>query len=238
MKERLKINGVVMFLATIILAIFPVFFFRKHSSGALNVLAEIIGISFILLGQLIRVSARGFKSENSRNGFDLVKFGPYSIVRNPMYLGIILIGLGAVLILFRLWVIIVLLCFFTLRYVLLIYKEEKKLKLLFPEKYTCYCKDVPHRIFPSMNALLDRDIHEYLPLKPKWIKKEAGSIIAVLALVILIESWEDLGYGGVRVYLSQLMGLAAVFILFVSLVIYLIILTDNRNVEDKNKNNP
>ncbi|MBN2831523.1 MAG: isoprenylcysteine carboxylmethyltransferase family protein [Candidatus Omnitrophica bacterium] len=237
MKKRLKINGVVMFLATVILAIFPAFFFRKNTSGALNAAAEIFGISFIFLGQLIRVSARGFKSENSRNGFDLIQSGPYSLVRNPMYLGIIFIGLGAVLMLFKFWVVIIFLCFFSLRYILLIYKEEKKLKLLFAEKYANYCKGVPRRIFPSMNALLYRDIHEYLPLKFRWIKKEVGSIIVVLALVILIESWQDLRYGGMRVYLNELSGLATVFILFICLAVYLINFTNNLNAADKSKDN-
>ena len=237
MKRRLKINGLVMFLATIILAIFPAVFFRKYSSGAINIFAEIFGITFILLGQLIRVSARGFKSDNSKNGSGLVKAGPYSLVRNPMYLGIILIGFGAVLMFFRPWAIIIFLCFFAVRYVLLIHKEERKLKLLFSKEYANYCKDVPHRLFPSLNELLDRGIYEYLPLKLKWVRKEIGSIVGVLSLVILVEAWEDLRYGGFQVYLMELTGLAATFILFICLAVYLISFSSNQNAADKSKNN-
>ncbi|MDD3086998.1 MAG: isoprenylcysteine carboxylmethyltransferase family protein [Candidatus Omnitrophica bacterium] len=237
MKKRLKINGIVMFLAVVILAIFPAIFFRRNAVGWDNSIAEIFGIGFILLGQLIRVSARGFKSENSKNGFDLVKTGPYSLVRNPMYLGIILIGFGAVLMLFKWWVVIIFLCFFYIRYILLVYKEEKKLKLSFAEKYADYCKDVPNRIFPSVEALFNRDMLQYLPLKLKWVKKEIGSIIAVLVLILLIESWEDLRYGGIGLFLKELLGLVIVFFLFVLLCVYLIRFINPDNVTDKSKDN-
>ena len=238
MKRRLKINGVVMFLATVFLALFPAFFFRRNIAGPLDGIIEVLGIAVVLLGQLIRVSARGFKSDNSRNGNLLVKSGPYSLVRNPMYLGIILIGLGAVLMLFKWWVVIIFICFFSIRYIMLIYKEERKLRSLFPEGYADYCKDVPHRILPPASVLLEKDIREYFPLKLKWIKKEIGSIIAVLALIFLIESWEDIRYGGIRVYLKDLLGLVTVFILFVCVAAYLIRFTADQNVTDKSKDNP
>ena len=237
MKKRLKINGVIMFVATVIVAIFPAFFFRRFSLGIADSISEVFGLSLILLGQLFRVSSRGFKSENSKNGFDLVQEGPYALVRNPMYLGIILIGFGVVLILFKLWVVAIFLSFFVMRYILLIYKEEKKLALLFHEQYTDYCKKVPSRVFPSISSLFNRDIHEYMPLKFKWIKRESGSIIAVLALVALIESWEDLRNGGLRIYLSELIYLAVVFLLFLFLMVYLINITNKSNGADKSKDN-
>lgn len=237
MKKRLKINGIVMFLAAIILAIFPAIFFRRNTLGWDNGITEVFGIGFILLGQLIRVSARGFKSENSKNGFDLVRSGPYSLVRNPMYLGIILIGFGAVLMLFKWWVVIIFLCFFYIRYILLVYMEEKKLKLLFPQKYADYCKDVPNRIFPSLDVLLNKDILQYIPLKLKWVKKEVGSIITLLVLILLIELWEDLRYGGIGLFLKELFGLIIVFALFVFLCVYLIRFINPDNATDKSKDN-
>jgi hydrogenase maturation factor HypF (carbamoyltransferase family) len=69
---------------------------------------EIFGIALILLGQIFRVSGRGYKAEQSQQGQVLIEGGPYILVRNPMYLGILLIGLGIVLMLFNWWVI----CFF------------------------------------------------------------------------------------------------------------------------------
>ena len=221
MKKRLKINGLVMFLATLLLASFPALFLRKDIIGSWDTVAEIFGIVLILLGQLIRVSARGYKSEHSKNGNVLISGGPYSLVRNPMYLGIFLIGLGVVFMLFQWWVVAIFVVFFIIRYILLIFQEEKKLRVLFPGSYDVYCKKVPQRICPSMTALLEKDICEYLPLRLKWIKKEIGPIVTVLFLVLLVESWEDIRHSGLALYLKEAVGLFAVIVLFLCLVGYL-----------------
>ena len=233
MKKRLKINGLFMFLATVLLASSPAVFLRKNISGSSDNIAEIFGVAAILLGQLIRVSARGFKSEFSQNGNLLVKEGPYSLVRNPMYLGIFLIGLGVVLMLFKWWVVAIFIVFFIIRYILLIYQEENRLKSIFPESYSAYCKEVPHRMRPSLKLLLERDICEYLPLKLKWIKKEIGSIVTVLFLVLLVESWEEIKNGSLREYLKELIGISAVILLFICLVGYLNWCTVKQNDSSK-----
>ena len=237
MKRRLKLNGAVMFLATLVLASFPAFFFREDISGVKDSVAEIFGIAFILMGQLIRVSARGFKAESSDSGKALIQDGPYAFVRNPMYLGIFLIGLGAGLMLFKWWVAAFFIVFFIIRYIALIYSEEKKLKALFPLEYPIYSKKVPHRIIPSLDSLLNKDMHEYLPLKLKCVKKEIGSILAVLFLAILLESWEDIRSGGIAQYLKETVGIFAVMVLFAVMVWYLNWQTDLKNDTGKGQDN-
>jgi len=74
-------------------------------------------------------------------------------------------------------------------------------------------------------------------LKLKWVKKEVGSIITLLALILLIESWEDLRYGGIGLFLKELFGLIIVFSLFVFLCVYLIRFINSDNVTDKSKDN-
>ena len=221
MKKRLKINGIIMFLAAVVVVAFPTVFFRIESFNKWDRFAEIFGVAFILLGQLIRVSARGYKAENSKEGLALITGGPYSLVRNPMYLGILLIGLGVVLMLFEWWIVIVFLVIFIIRYLSLIFKEEKKLMILFPKDYLIYCKKVTHRIRPSMRDLLERDVSEYLPLKIVWFKKEIGSILAVLLITLLVESWEDIRGMGIRFYLREVTGIFVIILLFVGLVWYL-----------------
>jgi protein-S-isoprenylcysteine O-methyltransferase Ste14 len=240
MKKRLKINGVIAFTLFLLIVAFPVAFLRQEDISSRERLAEIIGIALILLGQLIRVSSRGYKSEHSKNGIALIQSGPYSLVRNPMYLGVFLIGLGIVLMLFRLWVMVVFLLFFVTRYLPLIFKEEKKLQSLFPVEYPAYYRNVPYRIMPALSTLINKEIAEYMPLRLPWIKKEIGPILAVLFLALLLKSWEDIRHSGIRAYLQEAVGVFAVIVLFMCLVCYLSWRTaklGKNNDSDKGQNN-
>lgn len=229
MKRRIKINGFIIFCAFLAITLFPALFFRNGKIASLDRAAEIFGVAFILLGQIIRVSARGYKSEHSQNGHSLILGGPYALVRNPMYLGILLIGLGVALMLFNWWVICIFLWFFIIRYILLIFKEEKKLLALFPQRYPAYQQRVP-RILPLLTTLLQKDISEYLPLKLSWLKKEIGSILAVLLVTLFLESWEEIKNKGIGVYLKEAIAYLAIIILFIFVVVYL-----NRRTESLEK---
>ncbi|MDD2927487.1 MAG: isoprenylcysteine carboxylmethyltransferase family protein [Candidatus Omnitrophica bacterium] len=188
MKKRIKINGIIMVLAFILVLFFREIFFRQNNPGWPENFLRIIGLAVILLGQLIRVSARGYKAEHSKNSQALIEGGPYQVVRNPMYLGILLIGLGVVLILFNWWVVLFFLLIFSSRYLPLILNEEKKLRGMFPGLYEAYCRRVP-RLLPRFSALIKVSPREYLPVKPAWFKKEINSIIPLLVLILLFFLW-------------------------------------------------
>ncbi len=220
MKTRLKVNGFIMAMSCIMVAFFPGLFFRRLNSGIGNAIMEIFGISAILLGQIFRVSARGYKSENLKEGQALITSGPYALVRNPMYLGILLIGLGVVLMLFNWWAAVIFLAVFVIRYIVLIFQEEKKLEDLFSKDLQQYKKQTP-RIFPSLKYIFKNDIRGYLPIKLSWVNKEIGSTLALLFIVLLIDSWIDILTGGVRFYLRESVGILVTIVLFMVLVTYL-----------------
>ncbi|MDO8661693.1 MAG: isoprenylcysteine carboxylmethyltransferase family protein [Candidatus Omnitrophota bacterium] len=189
MKKRVKINGMIIALAFILVVVFHRLFFRAAALGWQENVLRIIGLVSLLLGQVIRVSARGYKSEYSKNSHALIEGGPYQIVRNPMYLGILLIGLGVVLMLFNWWVAFLFLFVFLSRYLPLIFTEEKKLRSMFPGTYEVYCRRVP-RIIPWLSSLVKIRVKEYLPIKPAWFKKEINSIVALLVLILLFFLWK------------------------------------------------
>jgi protein-S-isoprenylcysteine O-methyltransferase Ste14 len=226
MKKRLKINGFIMVLVIALITLFPKAFFRKVDVYLSDGAAEVFGIAFILLGQIFRASARGYKSENSQEGRILIQGGPYALVRNPMYLGILLIGLGIVLVLFEWWGVFIFLLVFAIRYISLIFKEEKHLEVLFPRIYPDYCKKVP-RILPSLGMLSNKNISAYLPLKLSWVKKEIGSILTVLLITIFAESLEEIKSHGMRVYIAEALEIVLVITLFIYLIYYLIRRTNN-----------
>jgi protein-S-isoprenylcysteine O-methyltransferase Ste14 len=234
MKKRLKINGIIMGCAAIMVALFPRVFFRNNVNCGIEKYMELLGFSFILLGQIIRVSARGYKAEYSCESQALIQGGPYQVVRNPMYLGIFLIGLGVVLAVFKWWAAVIFIIVFVIRYIVLIYKEERKLLAVFPEAYKDYCKKVP-RILPSLFMITRLNVSEYLPIKLSWFKKEIGSILTLLLLALLVVSWKDVSGEGFKVYLRQCVWLFLTFVLFIIFVILLSSWTRKRDENSANK---
>lgn len=211
MKKRIKINGFIIFVAAVVMAIFPKIFFRSAPVSLMALAAEISGLTFVLLGLLFRASARGYKAQNCKDGHSLIKGGPYTFVRNPMYLGILISGFGIVLMLFKWWVICIFVAVFVIRYILLIFSEEKYLEKLFGKTYVDYKKNVP-RLFPSLKQVIFRKTKEYLPLKWAWIVREKGTIIPVVLVSLIIKSIKGLLVDGLVVYGAEFLGFIAVFV--------------------------
>lgn len=219
--------------AASLIVFFPRFFLRAYSGGIGENIVEVLGFALILLGQIIRVSARGYKAEHSLDSRALIQGGPYQLVRNPMYLGIFLIGLGVVLAVFKWWAAIVFVVVFIIRYIFLIYQEEKKLRFMFPQTYPEYCCKVP-RIIPVLSGIIKLDISEYLPIRISWFKKEIGSIVTLLLLILIVWSWEKIAQEGIRAYLQQF---GWVFLTFALFTFFVILLSKRTSEKDESNAN-
>lgn len=172
-----KKRGVVIFFIIIFLL-----FFSKP-----NLFRVILSIPFFILGEVIRIYSLiysgGFTRSRSLNAPFLLKEGPYSITRNPLYLGNLL-NVAGMIIAMNLnlpFSLLSFLIFFSI-YFLIILAEEKFLEEKFGEEYILYKKSVP-RILPNP--------FKFKPAKPvnnfiKVMRIERDTLISILIFYLLI----------------------------------------------------
>jgi|LSQX01.3.fsa_nt_gb protein-S-isoprenylcysteine O-methyltransferase Ste14 len=99
----------------------------------------LLGLPLILAGLVIRFVSAGVIKKNRV----LTTTGPYSLCRNPLYLGSFLICLGFVVASFNIFILLYFLIFFPIAYIPTIFSEEKVLTEIFGQTYIDYKKQVP-----------------------------------------------------------------------------------------------
>lgn len=121
-----------------------------------NVWSLPLGLLIAVCGELIRLWAVSWAGSETRTtgkvgGTYLVINGPYAHVRNPLYVGNILIYFGLGIMSFALfpYLQIIALAFFVFQYYEIIKEEEGFLKEKFGNDFAEYYKNVP-RIFPRL----------------------------------------------------------------------------------------
>jgi len=112
-----------------------------------------------------------------KKGKELVNTGPYAIVRNPLYIGNIIIAAGLSVLSKLIWFTpFVMLYFFALYHVVVLY-EEKKLSERWENGYLTYFNEVP-RWMPRL-----RNLHHFKANGFKWtqaLRSEFPSFIYIL----------------------------------------------------------
>ena len=229
MKRRIRIQGFLIFLFLTLSVPLSKFLFQHWKQEILDKIFDAVGMGVVLFGFLFRISARGYKAENSLEGNNLVAEGPYSLVRNPMYFGTFLIGIGAITVLFNWWAFPLFFIIFLLIYIPQIHREEEALYRQFGDKYMSYSKKIP-KYFPHIHSFLKLDFIDYLPLKWRWIKKEFISLLAVISVTIAIETWEDVKFSGRAEYAK---GLSELFFIIIFYFVILFLLYAKRKPLNK-----
>lgn len=217
MKPRIKIQGLSIFISVVITIFLHKMLFPQWKGRLWNELFNFLGIVLVLFGFLFRVCARGYKEEKSSQGRSLVKDGPYALIRNPMYFGTLLIGVGIISLLFQFWTIFLFLAVFLLIYIPQVRKEEALLAAMFKEEYREYSKAVPG-YFPRIRSLLNPLAH--LSLKLSWVEKELSSFIWTWIAIVAIEIWEDARLFGPAELIKKPLELVFI-ILFLALLLFL-----------------
>jgi protein-S-isoprenylcysteine O-methyltransferase Ste14 len=111
------------------------------------------GLSLVLAGLVVRVWAAGFAGRHTRSskieGSKLATAGPYAHVRNPIYLGSVILGFGMVLLIGDRRLVVPCALTFLALYFGLIPAEEEFLTEKFQDEYREYCRHVP-RLVPRL----------------------------------------------------------------------------------------
>jgi protein-S-isoprenylcysteine O-methyltransferase Ste14 len=125
-------------------------------------LTLIIGFAIALVGELIRFWGVSWAGSETRStggvgGTFLIISGPFAYVRNPLYVGNVLMYLGLGIMSFALfpYLQIVAIIFFLFQYYFIVKEEENFLREKFKDNYKNYCAHVLAflpRIFPYKNS--------------------------------------------------------------------------------------
>ena len=148
----------------------------------------LIGILFITIGEFFRIWAVGYAGGSTRAttlgaARDLVTTGPYSYVRNPLYLGNFLLSFGVCIIANVLWLIPVLIIGYFIQYLPIITVEEAYLLESCASVYEKYQEQVP-RFLPYFRPYPTPSTHDFS--WPRAIKSEKRTLTAIICVIGLI----------------------------------------------------
>lgn len=157
-----------------------------------SVSSLITGFIIALLGEAIRLWGVSWAGSETRTtgkvgGTYLIISGPFAYVRNPLYVGNILIYLGLGIMSYAMfpYLQIIALLFFIFQYYLIVKAEEEYLFNTFGEQYKKYFESVP-RFFPRFTPHRDASV-EQPPFKiHEGLKSERRTLQALFAVSILI----------------------------------------------------
>ena len=165
----------------------------------------IIGFAIAISGELIRYWGVSWAGSETRTtggvgGTYLIISGPFAFVRNPLYVGNILLYIGIGIMSWSLfpYLQMVALLFFALQYHFIVLEEEKYLREKFGETYSKYVKSVP-RFIPRIISYKDSRL-EQPPYNPKaGVKSEKRTLQAfILVSLIIVIIWIVKNYDLIR----------------------------------------
>lgn len=152
----------------------------------------IIGFIIALTGEFIRLWGVSWAGSETRTtggvgGTYLVISGPFAYVRNPLYVGNILMYLGLGVMSYALfpYLQIVAILFFVLQYHLIVKEEEEFLQKKFGEVFNEYLQNVP-RFFPRMTAYKSNRLEQPEFKLHMGLKSETRTLQAFIIVTLLI----------------------------------------------------
>ena len=155
-----------------------------------SILFSYIGFTLVVLGGFGRIWAslylEGFKTKK------LIKEGPYSMVRNPLYFFSLMLFLGMCFAIKSIAISVALLLVFVLFHVPTILNEEKVLSNTHDESYRAYYESTP-RLIPNLFKYKKTESTDIIQVRIKSINKRLWEVIGYLFLFTLIDFFYFVG---------------------------------------------
>ncbi len=141
------------------------------------------GFIFILSGVFFRAWASGHIAKDK----ELATKGPYSLMRNPLYFGSVLIGIGIALAANHLYGWIITISYFLFFYTFIMIVEHKRLLKLFSQEYRQWAKQTGV-FFPKFKKISENafDIALYMKNREYRVFIFALFVVAVLIVKFLL----------------------------------------------------
>lgn len=136
-----------------------------------------IGLALAVAGEALRIWAAGCISKNAR----LACGGPFGFVRNPLYLGSLLIAFGYCFMSGLWWSFLLTALFYYYFYYGTIYNEEEHLRNVLGEPYVQYTNAVP-RLRPRLRRYTGAEAEPFT-WRLVWHNREQQSILGVALFV-------------------------------------------------------
>lgn len=157
--------------------LFAIFYLWRAQPSWTSIVA---GAIVAALGLALRALASGHVKKNR----ELTTTGPYAWVRNPLYLGSIIVALGFAIAARDLWVAIIIAALFVFIYVPVIRSEEAFLRARFPA-FEQYAREVPRLVprsisFSNMTEGFSRELY----LRHREYNALFGAAAMLVALVV------------------------------------------------------
>jgi protein-S-isoprenylcysteine O-methyltransferase Ste14 len=160
------------------------FVYKRTPVMPLDSAVGILGIVVTLLGVTVRSLSAGALRKNEV----LATEGIYAIVRNPLYLGSLLMIIGVNIIVAHWLMAIVSAFLFVITYVPTILNEEKGLLHAYGEEWIAYTKRAP-RLFPNLLNLGELANHRWSARQ--WYKNhEHNTVIAAIAVLLVLHFYQ------------------------------------------------
>jgi protein-S-isoprenylcysteine O-methyltransferase Ste14 len=146
----------------------------------------LLGLPFCLLGLAIRAWAAGHLRKNET----LTVSGPYAFVRNPLYIGSLLVALGCVIAAARAELAILAGLYFLLVYLPVVELEEQHLAELFPA-FRDYAGRV-RAFLPTLPGRLPSESFSFALYRRNREQRALYGFAAVYAFLILKSLWRSM----------------------------------------------